>query len=170
MPTVTRGVMVGSAGIDESNGNGYYVLYPKDPYQSAKRILSWFKKSYNLKNIGIIITDSTSTPLHRGAIGFALSYAGFDPLRDYRGTCDLFGREIKSEMSNIPDSLAAAAVAVMGECDERIPVAIIRGLHNITFISNGRSKSDETYVVAPEDDIMAPILFTQPWRKGGTPS
>ena len=33
--TVKENNLVGSAGIDESNGNGYLILWPKNPKQSA---------------------------------------------------------------------------------------------------------------------------------------
>src|SRR3989344_8996908 len=31
-------ILIPSAGIDESNGNGYYVLWPRDPQKSANAI------------------------------------------------------------------------------------------------------------------------------------
>ncbi len=33
--TIKNNMLVASAGIDESNGNGYYILWPKDPFSSA---------------------------------------------------------------------------------------------------------------------------------------
>ena len=35
--SIKRGIFIASAGIDESNGNGYYILWPKDPQKSANR-------------------------------------------------------------------------------------------------------------------------------------
>jgi len=112
--TVARGALVGAAGIDESNGNGYYILYPKDPFKSARELRAGLMKTYKIKKLGVVITDSTSLLLRRGAIGFALSWDGIDPLKDYRGTPDIFGRLIRVEMSNIVDGIAAAAVLAMG--------------------------------------------------------
>lgn len=164
--TLNKGAIVGSAGIDESNANGHLVLYPEKPFESAKRIRKALMKHYGVKELGLIITDSMSVPLRRGAIGFALSWDGFLPLNDYRNKKDLFGRPFKMELSNIVDGLSAGAVAVMGEGSESTPVAIIRGTTNVRF---GNRKQKDTLIVEPENDIFAPLFFTgRRWKKGGS--
>jgi len=162
--TITKGAMSGSAGIDESNGNKHYVLYPKDPFKSAKRLRHLLMKMYRVKQLAVVITDSTSIPLRRGAIGFALAWDGIDPLRDYRGTLDIFGRKIQYEMANLIDAIAAAAVLEMGEGDECLPVVIIRDLKNIVF--KNRSSSKEGLIVEPENDVFAPLFWRKGWKKG----
>lgn len=161
--TVNQGGLASSAGIDQSNGNGHYILYPKDPFKSAKRLRACLMKNYKVRTLGVIITDSTSMPLRRGAVGFALAWDGFVPLKDYRKTKDLFGRAFRAEVANIADGLAAAAVVAMGEGNEGTPVVTIRGA-NVTF---GNRKTKEPLITAPEDDMYAPLLFRRPWRKGG---
>lgn len=163
--TIARGALVGSAGIDESNGDGHYVIFPEDPFKSAKRLRAWLRKTYGVQKLAVIITDSTSLPLRRGAVGFALSWDGIDPLRDYRGTKDLFGRTIEIEMANLIDSLAAAAVLEMGEGSEQTPIAIIRDACNIVF--RNRSADTDQLIVEPGDDLFAPFLWRSAWRKGG---
>lgn len=163
--TIAKGAMAGSAGIDESNGNGHYILYPEDPFRSAKRLRMFLAKTYKVSSLGVLITDSTSIPLRRGAVGFALAWDGIDPLRDYRGTKDLFGRAFKLEMMNVIDSLGAAAGLAMGEGSERTPVAILRDIPGITL--RNRSKAKEQLIVDLEDDVFAPF-FTHPsfkWRR-----
>ncbi|MND07496.1 Coenzyme F420:L-glutamate ligase [compost metagenome] len=39
----------------------------------------------------------------------------------------MFGRELKVTMTNRADSIATAAMLVMGETTERVPVAVVRG-------------------------------------------
>ncbi len=163
--TIAGGAFVGSAGVDESNGNGHYILYPKDPFKSAKMLRAWLMKTYGVQEIGVIITDSMSTPLRRGAIGFALAWDGIDPLRDYRGTQDIFGRTIKIELANLIDALAASAVLVMGEGAECTPVALIRDAKNITL--KNRSKKLDQLIVEPENDIFAPLFWNKRWKRGG---
>jgi F420-0:gamma-glutamyl ligase len=163
--TIAKGFMIGSAGIDESNGAEHYILYPKDPFKSAKRLRTKLMKKYGLKSLAVIITDSSSNPLRRGAIGIALSWDGIDPLRDYRGTKDIFGRTITIEMANLIDSLAAAAVLEMGEGNEQTPVAVIRGAKNISL--KNRAKNKDQLIVEPEDDIFAPLFWNGTWKKGG---
>lgn len=163
--TLAKGYMAGSSGIDESNGNEHYVLYPEDPFRSARQIRSWLRKTYNVDKLAVIITDSASLPLRRGAIGFALAWDGIDPLRDYRGTEDLFGREIRVEMANLIDSFAAAAVLEMGEGNEQVPLAVIRGAKNISY--KNRNSKREPLIVPPEDDLFAPLFWRKGWKRGG---
>ncbi len=162
--TLNKGAIVGSAGIDESNGNDHFILYPEKPFESARSIRKALMKHYGIKKLGLIITDSMSVPLRRGAIGFALSWDGFQPLNDYRKKEDLFGRRFKMELANVVDGLSAGAVAVMGEGSESTPLVVIRGA-NVTF---GNKKQKDSLIVAPEDDIFAPLFFTKRnWKKGG---
>jgi coenzyme F420-0:L-glutamate ligase/coenzyme F420-1:gamma-L-glutamate ligase len=46
---------------------------------------------------------------------------------DHRGRRDLFGYELRSSVEAIADEIAAAATALMGQSDERYPVALARG-------------------------------------------
>ena len=163
--TIARGALIGSSGIDESNGSGHYVLFPDNPFESARELRVWLRKAYGIQKLAVIITDSTSLPLRRGAMGFALSWDGIDPLRDYRGTKDLFGRTIEIEMANLIDSLAAAAVFEMGEGSEQTPIAVIRGAKSVAF--KNRPKEKDQLIVNPEDDLFAPILWRREWRRGG---
>lgn len=123
--TIKNGQVLANAGIDESNGNGRMILLPKDSFKTAMKIRNYFKKKYKLKNLGVIITDSRCLPLRAGITGLALGYAGFKGLKDYRRRLDIFGRPFKFSRVDVADSLAAAAVLLMGEGDERLPLAII---------------------------------------------
>jgi F420-0:gamma-glutamyl ligase len=163
--TISRGTMAGSAGIDESNADGYFILYPQDAFKSAKRLRAWLMKTYGIEKLAVIITDSTSLVMRRGAIGFALSWDGIDPLRDYRGTPDIFGRLIKIEMANIVDALATTAVLAMGEGAEQTPIAVIRGAENISY--KNRAANKDQLMVAPDDDVFAPFFWSKKWKKGG---
>lgn len=163
--TIAKGAMVGSAGIDESNGSDHYILYPQDPFKSARQLRTWIQKTYDVKEVAAVITDSTSSMLRRGAMGFALAWDGIDPLRDYRGTKDLFDRTIVIEMANIVDALAASAVLAMGEGNEQTPIAVIRDVPSISF--QNRASAKDQLVVAPEDDVFAPLFWNGKWKKGG---
>jgi F420-0:gamma-glutamyl ligase len=163
--TIAHGTMAGSAGIDESNGSEHYILYPKDPFKSARLWRARLMKEYGIKKLGVIITDSTSLMLRRGAIGFALSWDGVDPLKDYRNTADIFGRLIRVEMANIIDSLAVTAVLAMGEGSEQTPIAVISDAKSVEF--RNRTKKEEQLIVAPEDDVFAIFFWNKKWKKGG---
>ena len=164
--TITQGALVGSAGIDESNANGHFILWPKDPMRSAKRLRAVLMKQYGLKRFGVLITDSTSRPLRRGAIGFALAWAGIDPLYDYRGTNDIFGRQIRVEQANVVDGLAAAAVLMMGEGSEQTPLALMRGVPERVWKGRHTKRGWNELVVPLKDDLFAPFFAKVRWKKG----
>jgi dihydrofolate synthase / folylpolyglutamate synthase len=131
--TVAHHTFLGAAGIDESNGNGYYILLPEDIFASAQALWSWFRERYGLKKLGVIITDSHSSPFRFGATGIALAWWGIEPIEDCRGRRDLFGREIQYERSNLVDGLASGATVLMGEVDECTPVVIARAVTRLVY-------------------------------------
>lgn len=161
MHTIKNNVFIASAGIDESNGNGFYILWPKSPQVSAKKIWLFLRKKFRVKNLGVIITDSRLVPLRRGVVGIAIGYFGFKPIKDYRGKKDLFGREFKMETSNLPDSLATAAVLEMGEGVEQTPIAIITDIPNIEF-----SRKFISLEIAQKEDMFYPLLSSVKWQRG----
>lgn len=170
MHTIKNDIFVASAGIDESNGAGYYILWPKDPQKSAKDIWEYLRKKFKINNLGVIITDSRLIPLKRGVVGIAIGFFGFNPIRDYRGRMDIFGREFEMETSNMPDSLATAAVLEMGEGNEQTPLAIITVIPYIEFVKNlPKGKIGEYLFKIPErEDIFYPLLSSVRWKKGGS--
>jgi F420-0:gamma-glutamyl ligase len=126
--TIKEGLFIPSAGIDESNSESdRYILYPKDPFASAQKICEQLKTHWGLQKLGVIITDSHTTPLRRGVTGISLSHWGFQGLKNMIGTPDLFGRELLMTTINLADGLATAATVVMGEANECRPLAIIQG-------------------------------------------
>jgi len=163
--TIKDSILISSSGIDESNGNGYYILWPKNPFLSAKKIHQFIKKEYKLKNIGVIISDSHRIPLREGIMGMGIAYHGFYPLRDYRGTQDIFGREIKASQTNIVDSLAAAAVFDMGEGNEHMPIAIIENARDLIFSNEDFSNKDLLKTTMNEDKYSF-FLKSDIWKKG----
>lgn len=165
MHTIKNNLLIASAGIDESNGAGYYILWPKDPQSSAEKIWQFLKNKFKIKNLGVIITDSRLIPLRRGVVGISIGYFGFEPLKDYRGTKDIFGREFKMETLNIVDSLASAAVLEMGEGSEQTPIAIISDIPTIKFSSKSNFSDFE---ISQKEDMFAPFLSSVKWKKGGS--
>ncbi len=123
--TVRDGTVVVNAGLDDSNADGKTILLPKDSFKSAIELRTKLKKRYKIKQLGIVITDSRTSALREGVTGVALGYAGFKGVKDYRGDKDIFGRKLKVTQTNIADSLATVATVVMGEGNERQPLAVI---------------------------------------------
>lgn len=151
--TVKFNALVSGSGIDQSNGDGSYILLPKDPQKTVRHIYNYLTKKFNVENFGVIITDSRSMPLRVGASGVAIGFWGFAPLKDYVGTEDIFGRKLQFEKANVVDALAAAAVLVMGEGNEQTPLAVIENLNFIDFkkASPTQIELDEFYISLDED-------------------
>ena len=167
--TITNNTLIPSAGIDESNGNGWYVLWPENPQLSANKICAYLKKRYNLKELGVLITDSTILPSRWGTLGIGIGYSGFSPVKDYIGTKDLFGRDLKVSTSNIAGGLAAAAVLAMGEGAEQTPLALIEDISSVTFLDTYDEKQDTfNYYISPlNDEPFAPFFNSVEWSPGG---
>ena len=113
--TIKNGMVMASAGIDESNADGKMVLLPKDSFKSAKVVRKELCKKFKIKNLGVLITDSRLFPLRAGVVGVALGYAGFKGIRNYIGKKDIFGRTLKFSRTDVADSLATSAVLCMGK-------------------------------------------------------
>lgn len=165
--SIKNNVIIPSAGIDESNGNGYYILWPKNPQLSANKIRKYLLIKFKLKNLGVIIVDSKTTPLRWGVTGVAVAYSGFNPLNNYIGTKDIFGREFMVEKVNIADALAASSVVVMGEGNEQTPIAIIEDIPFVEFQKRNPSyKELKEWAISLEDDLYGQILTSVKWKKG----
>ncbi len=168
MHTLKDNLFIATAGIDLSNGNNYYILWPQNPMQAAEKIRKYLQKKFGLKNLGVLIVDSHSVPLHRGLTGLTLGFAGFEPLQDYRGKKDIFGKTLEVSMTNIADALASTANVVMGEGAEQTPLAIISDIPFIKFVDKYKKPRDPylSFNVPMSEDLFGPFIKMAPWKKG----
>ncbi len=167
MLSIKRNWLFVNAGIDESNADNQFLLWPKDPQASVNAIWQFLRKHYNLKEVGVTMSDSTSMPLNWGVVGHAIAHCGFAPLKSYIGKPDLFGREMKMEQVNIMQSVTAAAVLEMGEGAEQTPLAVVTDVKDIVFHDHVPTASELSDLkIAMEDDAYAPLLTAAKWHKG----
>jgi putative folate metabolism gamma-glutamate ligase len=165
--TITNNTLIPMAGVDESNGDGQYVLWPKDAQATANQVRVWAKQKFGFCQIGVIVTDSTCHPLRRGTNGIMLAYSGFRALNDYVGRPDLFGRPFTVSQADVAGGLAAAAVLQMGEGAEQTPIAILTDLPFVDFQDRNPTAEELATVIIPlEEDLFAPFLTSVQWRKG----
>ena len=123
------GVVLANAGIDRSNLEGSddaALLLPVDPDASAAALRDRLQRDFGVA-LGVLITDSIGRAWRLGTVGTAIGCAGVLALNDLRGQKDLFGRTLQVSEVAVADSLAAAAVLVMGEAAEGTPLVLIRG-------------------------------------------
>ena len=153
--TIKHGLFIPSAGIDESNSEkGEYILYPEDPFGSAEALWWGLRERWNLRELGILLTDSHTTPLRRGVTGIALAHWGFRGLKNLVGAPDLFGRRLEVTTVNIADALASAATLLMGEANESRPLAAIFA-QDLVFREGGDEKELKIPV---EHDLYYPFF------------
>jgi coenzyme F420-0:L-glutamate ligase/coenzyme F420-1:gamma-L-glutamate ligase len=123
-----HGFICANAGVDNSNieGDGIVTTLPVDSDQSA-RVIRETLLGRVVGDVGVLVSDTFNRPWREGSINVAIGVAGFDPLRDLRGTIDDFEREMVTSTVSLGDEVASAAQLVMGESG-RIPAAIVRGV------------------------------------------
>lgn len=145
------GIICANAGVDRSNvsGDRNVVPLPKNPNASAQNIRREIKKLSGV-DVAIIVSDTHGRPLRLGEINVAVGVAGIKPIRDRRGEKDLFGYTLRIKQTAIADELSSAAELVIGQANEGIPAAIIRGYTYQTI--EGESKTE--LIRAKEKDLF----------------
>ena len=124
--TVKDGILTANAGVDSKNSPpGSVSLWPDNPDHSAARLRRHLQRKTTMR-LGVEIVDSRVTALRLGTVGLAIGVSGFEPILDYRGKPDLYGRKVKATQSNIADDLAAAAHMLIGETREHVGVVLVR--------------------------------------------
>ena len=153
--TIKEGLLLPSAGIDQSNSpTGELLLLPKNPYLSLKVLWNSLKEKWKLKNFGLLMTDSHTTPLRRGVTGVALAHWGFKAVKDLRGEPDLYGRKLEVTTVNNIDALATMAVWMMGEGRERCPFVVIEE----ASLEWQKESSAEEIQIPLEEDLYKVLL------------
>ncbi|MBX9696774.1 MAG: coenzyme F420-0:L-glutamate ligase [Alphaproteobacteria bacterium] len=165
--TIRDHILIPTAGIDESNAVDAYILYPRNVQASAARLWHFVRTHYGVQSVGIIITDSHTTPLRRGVVGLGLGWCGFKALHNYVGKPDIYGSPLRVTMANLLDGYAATAVCLMGEGAEQTPLALIEDVPNVVFTTTPPTDSEIADLMMPkEQDLYGPLLNAVNWTKG----
>ena len=127
--------------------DGYAVLLPEDPDKSANLLKERIEQKTG-KNIAVIISDTFGRPFRLGQTEIAIGIAGIEPILDYIGKPDTFGKIMQVTAIAIADEICSATELVMGKV-RKCPIAIIRN-YNFNF-SNAkiqkllRSRHDDLF-------------------------
>lgn len=118
-----------NAGVDRSNVAGspeICSLLPRDPDASAWELRKQLEQLTG-HHLAVLLSDTYSRPHRYAQIDMAIGVSGIRPVKNYRGKVDFYGYQFKFKMQAIADELVASAELVIGQANERVPVAIIRG-------------------------------------------
>ncbi|NWK06541.1 coenzyme F420-0:L-glutamate ligase [Marine Group I thaumarchaeote] len=143
-----HGFVCANAGIDESNvQDGYATLLPNDPDKSASLLKERIEQKTG-KNIAVIISDTFGRPFRLGQTDVAIGIAGLEPILDYSGKPDTFGKIMQVTAIAVADEVCSASELVMGKV-EKCPIVIVR---NYNFSSSNakiqkllRSEHDDLF-------------------------
>ena len=120
-----HGFVCANAGIDESNvKDGYATLLPDDPDKSANLLKDRVKQKTG-KDTAIIISDTFGRPFRLGQTDVAIGIAGLEPILDYNGKPDTFGKIMQVTAIAIADEICSTSELVMGKV-QKCPIAVIR--------------------------------------------
>ncbi|HLE64810.1 MAG TPA: coenzyme F420-0:L-glutamate ligase [Candidatus Bathyarchaeia archaeon] len=138
--TETRhGFICANAAVDASNAGrqrDLVTLLPVDPDSSADTIR---KRVHQLAGVDVpvVITDTFGRAWRMGHVNFAIGVSGLKPIRDYRGTRDMYRRTLRVTEMAVADELASAGELVMNKAD-KVPVAIVRGYKYVKGKGSGK--------------------------------
>ena len=143
-----HGFVCANAGIDESNvKNGYATLLPDDPDKSANLLKDRIKQKTG-KDVAIIISDTFGRPFRLGQTDVAIGIAGLEPILDYNGKQDTFGKIMQVTAIAVADEICSASELVMGKV-EKCPIVIIR---NYNF--NSSNAKIQELLRSEHDDLF----------------
>jgi len=143
-----HGFVCANAGIDESNvQDGYATLLPKDPDKSAILLKERIEQKTG-KNISVIISDTFGRPFRLGQTDVAIGIAGLEPILDYNGKPDAFGKIMRVTAIAVADEVCSASELVMGKV-EKCPIVIVR---NYNF--NSSNAKIQKLLRSEHDDLF----------------
>jgi len=131
-----------NAGVDESNIEHGFLLYPpENPDASASKLGEQLERLSG-KKLSVIITDTNGRAFKIGQTGVAIGIYKIKPIKRWIGEKDLFGKILEITEEAVADELAGTANLLMGEGAGGIPVVVIRGLD---FYCEEDTSINETY-------------------------
>ena len=120
-----HGFVCANAGIDESNvQDGYATLLPVDPDKSANMLKDRIEQKTG-KSVAVIISDTFGRPFRLGQTDVAIGISGIEPILDYNGKPDTFGKIMQVTAIAVADEICSASELVMGKV-QKCPIAIVR--------------------------------------------
>jgi coenzyme F420-0:L-glutamate ligase/coenzyme F420-1:gamma-L-glutamate ligase len=142
-----HGLVMAAAGVDASNVRGDEIaLLPADPDASAARLRADLERLTG-RRLGVVVSDTMGRAWRVGQTDQAIGVAGLAPVKDARGTADVFGQVLEVTEIAVADELASAAELVKGKA-AGVAAAVVRGW---SLDDDGR---DAKALLRPQDQDM----------------
>ncbi len=146
-----------NAGIDRSNvEEGSILLPPENPDRSAEKL-------GKMLNVAVVITDSNGRCFRKGVTGFAIGCYGVEPLRNWCGERDIFGRKLEKTQECVVDEIAAFANLLMGEGGDATPAVVFKGLDCLLSLCFSTNVGVRSVYRSEEEDVIRRII--REWSK-----
>jgi len=133
-----HGFVCANAGVDQSNASGQsgeVVLLPEQPDRSAAALRAGIEGARGVRP-AVVIADSFGRAWRLGQTDVAIGAAGLDPLDQWIGRIDAFGRELHVTSIAVADSIAASADLARAK-DSLEPVVLVRGVKRFVTDDDG---------------------------------
>ena len=123
------GFICANAGVDESNlaENETVITVPKNPDLSIKVLRDNLAHYFNLKNLGIVMSDTFGRPWRIGQVNVAIGIAGLPATKKEQGTRDAWGNQLYVTEPAFCDEIAASSGLLMSKAG-KCPAILLRGL------------------------------------------
>ncbi len=128
MAEVYNGLVVTDAGIDGSNveGTENAILLPESADESCRRLRATVKERTG-KTVAVITSDTDIRFQRFGSVDQAVGSWGIQTVSPMFGQQDLYGKPKIGGTDATTDMISNAAALVMGNCNEAVPVALVKG-------------------------------------------
>jgi len=133
-----HGFVCANAGVDQSNASGQsgeVVVLPEEPDRSAAALRAGIEGARGVRP-AVVIADSFGRAWRLGQTDVAIGAAGLDPLDQWIGRIDAFGRELHVTSIAVADSIAASADLARTK-NSLEPVVLVRGLERFVTDDDG---------------------------------
>lgn len=154
--TIKNNILIPSAWIDESNANWYFILWPNDMESFCEKLHENLTKKFNIKNLWIVITDSTTRPLKWWVVWISMHSYWFKPLLDKRWEEDIFWKKLEVTQINVVDAISSMAVYLMWEWSETQPIVIWRDIPWIVY--DIEKNLYQKMKIKPQEDLYWELL------------
>ena len=135
---VTRhGLVCANAGVDRSNSPSAedVVLLPEDPDASARSLRAGVAEARRVAP-AVVVSDSFGRAWRVGETDVAIGAAGLEPVDDWRGRRDAYGRRLDVTAIAVGDAICAAADLTRAK-DSHEPAVLLRGLERLVTRDDG---------------------------------